>query len=426
MTLTPAGYLPRIVDAQIERALQAFGAVCVEGPKWCGKTWASLAHASSVYYVGDPARGFQNRDLAQLDPSFVLAGDEPRLVDEWQEVPALWDAVRFEVDKAGRRGRFLLSGSSTPQLKGIMHSGTGRIASIRMRPMSLFESGDSAGAVSLAGLFEGPLEARATGDVELATLARLIVRGGWPGALGMDVALAAELSRGYLQQLCEQDINRIDGRMRDPHKMQLLVRSLARNESTIANNSTIRRDMLQFDDDTLSPDTLADYLAVLYRVFAVVDQPAFDPNMRSSARVGKKPKRHLADPSLAAAALGADAAALIGDLKTFGFLFEALCERDLDIYAQANGGRLLHYRDGDGREVDAVVELPDGRWGAFEVKLGAHQIDDAARSLLSLRAVIERQGARTPSVLAVVCGLTSFAYTRADGVVVVPITALRD
>ena len=426
MPLTPAGYLPRIVDAQIERALQAFGAVCVEGPKWCGKTWASLAHAASVYYVGDPARGFQNRDLAQLDPSLVLAGDEPRLIDEWQEVPALWDAVRFEVDKAGRRGRFLLSGSSTPQLKGVMHSGTGRIASIRMRPMSLFESGDSTGAVSLAGLFEGPLEARATGDVELGTLARLIVRGGWPGALGMDVALAAELSRSYLQQLCEQDINRIDGRTRDPHKMQLLVRSLARNESTIANNSTIRRDMLQFDDDTLSPDTLADYLSALYRVFAVVDQPAFDPNMRSSARVGKKPKRHLADPSLAAAALGANPEALIGDLKTFGFLFEALCERDLDIYAQASGGRLLHYRDGDGREADAVVELPDGRWGAFEVKLGAHQIDDAAHSLLGLRAAIERQGARTPSVLAVVCGLTSFAYTRPDGVAVVPITALRD
>lgn len=425
--LTQEGYLPRLIDAQIVNALQVFGAVCVEGPKWCGKTWALLNQAESVYYVGDPSGDFQNRRLAEMEPSIALAGSEPHLVDEWQDVPPIWDAVRHEVDRSPRKGRFLLSGSSTPQRKGIMHSGTGRIGTLRMHPMSLYESGDSSGTVSMRSLFDEPLRALQTGEVSLEQLCRLIVRGGWPGNLGAPEEICGLVPASYIRQVVEQDANRVDGGHRDPYKMNLLIRSLARNESTLASNATLRRDMTQFDDDTLSDITVSDYLEVLYRLFAVYDQPAFDPNMRSSVRVGKKPKRHLADPSLAAAALGATPKRLMGDLNTLGFLFEALCERDLTIYAQACGGKLYHYRDGNGREIDAVVELPDGRWGAFEIKLGANQIDAAATSLIKMREVFGAEShARVPSILVVICGLTSFAYTRPDGVMVVPPTALRD
>lgn len=362
-----------------------------------------------------------------MEPSAALIGDEPHLVDEWQDVPPIWDAVRYEVDRFPRKGRFLLSGSSTPQRKGIMHSGTGRIGTLRMHPMSLFESGDSTGAVSVRSLFDVSLRAQQTGSVSLEQLCHLIVRGGWPGNLDVPAELCGLVPTSYIKQVAEQDASRIGDKHRDPYKMGMLIRSLARNESTIASNATLRRDMTQFDDDTLSEVTLSDYMETLYRLFAVYDQPAFNPNMRSSVRVGKKPKRHLADPSLAAAALGATPAHLMGDLNTLGFLFEALCERDLAIYAQACGGGLYHYRDGNDREIDAIVELPDGRWGAFEIKLGANQIDAAAKSLVRMRDAIESEpNAKAPSILVVICGLTSFAYTRPDGVMVVPITALRD
>lgn len=425
--LTQKGYLPRLVDAQIARSMEAFGAVCVEGPKWCGKTWACLNQAKSAFFVGDPTGNFQNRRLAEMEPSVVLSGAEPRLIDEWQEVPAIWDAARFEVDKTTRHGRFLLSGSSTPQRKGVMHSGAGRIGTVRMYAMSLFESGDSSGAVSLRGLFDSPIESMPTGEVALERICELIVRGGWPGNLSATRETAQLVPASYLQQVIDQDASRVDGKHRDPYKTSMLLRSLARNESTMAANSTIKRDMTQFDGETMADNTLTDYLSALYRLFVVYDQPAFDPHMRSSVRVGKKPKRHLADPSLAAAVLGANVERLMGDLETLGFLFEALCERDLAIYAQAHNGKLYHYRDGNNREIDAVVELPDGRWGAFEIKLGANQIDKAATGLIKIKEAIEREPQGVPpSVLVVVCGLSSFAYTRPDGVMVVPITALRD
>lgn len=423
--LRQKGYRDRILDADIVRALEVFGAVCVEGPKWCGKTWAALNVARSVYYVGNPVGNFQNRHLAEMDPMLALQGETPHLIDEWQEVPGIWDAVRFEVDRSQKKGRFLLSGSSTPLSKGVMHTGTGRIATLRMHPMSLAESGDSSAQVSLAGMFEAPLKPVSTGEVSLSTLAELVVRGGWPGNLSVGADRAGDAARAYVEQVAESDASRIDGKTRDPHKMMLLLRSLARNESTLASNATLRRDIREFDDDDISDNTVSEYLAVLGRIFAIYEQPAFNPHMRSSVRVGKKPKRHLADPSLAAAALNATPARLMGDLETFGFLFEALCERDLMIYAQAAGGSLFHYRDALNREIDAVVELPDGRWGAFEIKLGANQIDAAAESLLVLKKDMESDPrAHPPAVMAVVCGLSSFAYTRPDGVMVVPITAL--
>lgn len=423
--LKQKGYRNRLIDAEIVRALEVFGAVCVEGPKWCGKTWAALNAAQSVYYVGSPAGNFQNRHLAEIDPMLALQGESPHLIDEWQEVPGIWDAVRFDVDQTQEKGRYLLSGSSTPINKGVLHTGTGRIATLRMHPMSLAESGDSSAQVSLAGLFDAPLPPVQTGEVSLSTLAGLVVRGGWPANINVAADRAGDAARAYVKQVVERDVNRVDEKMRDPHKMMLLIRSLARNESTLASNATLRRDIREFDDDDISDNTVSEYLAVLGRMFAIYEQPAFNPHMRSSVRVGKKPKRHLADPSLAAAALNVTSERLMGDLETFGFLFEALCERDLMIYAQAAGGSLFHYRDALNREIDAVVELPDGRWGAFEIKLGANQIDAAADSLLALKRDMENDPrAVPPSVLVVVCGLTSYAYTRPDGVMVVPITAL--
>lgn len=427
MSLRQQEYRNRLVDTKINTMLDAFGAVAVDGPKWCGKTWTALNHGNSVVYVGDPAGNFQNRRVAQLDPALVLNGEAPRVIDEWQEVPALWDAVRFAVDQSTQRGRYILTGSSTPNFKGVIHSGAGRIGVIRMRPMSLFESGQSSGDVSLSAMFDHPLESRPTGEVTLSSLIEHVIRGGWPGVIGLSQNAAREVSEGYLSAVTHDDISRVDGVNRSPHRVMMLLRSLARNEATVASNKTLKNDMQEYEDDALDEKTIADYLEVLRRLFLVDEQPAFNPNMRSSVRVGKMPKRHLADPSLAAAALGATAETLANDLNTFGFLFEAMCERDLRVYAQCAGGELYHYRDGRGREIDAVATVPDGRWAAIEIKLGAHQIDEAASKLLALqRDMHDDPRATPPSILCVVCGMTSYAYTRPDGVCVVPITALRD
>lgn len=425
MSLTEEGYLPRVIDDQLTAKLRTYGAVCVEGPRWCGKTWASLNQAESVTYIGDPKGNFQNRRLAQMDPGLVLEGARPHLVDEWQEVPGIWDAVKFAVDRSRAKGSFLLTGSSTPHRKGVMHSGVGRIGMLAMRPMSLYESGDSSGVVSLRQLFRSPVPAKSTGEVGLRRLAELVVRGGWPANLGASLESAAELTRGYLSLTVEDDASRIDGVQRDPHKLMMLIRSLARNESSLASDATLRRDMLEYDDETLAPDTVTDYVRVLRRLFMLWEQQSYDPNYRSSVRVGKKPKRHLADPSLAAAALGMGVEELIGDLNTFGFLFEGMCVRDLAVYGGAMDATVRHYRDAQNREIDAIVELQNGDWGAFEVKLGANQIDDAAAHLVAMRSLMERDGkARPPKILVVVCGMSSAAYTRPDGVMVVPPTAL--
>ena len=427
MSLTRTGYRKRIVDEQLQKYLLAFGAVCIEGPKWCGKTWTALNHANSVCYISSPENNFQYRTMAQLSPDLVLAGESPRLLDEWQEVPALWDAVRYTVDQTQQRGQFILAGSATPNQKGILHSGTGRIVKIQMRPMSLFESGDSSGMISLKDLFSSPLIPVRTDEVSLTNLITLTVRGGWPGSIGLDDQLSLDLSKAYLKNVIEDDISRIDSVKRDTNKLQRLLRSLARNESTIASNRTLQRDMLQEMGETIDVDTVADYLNALQRLFLIEDQYAYDPNLRSTVRVGKSAKRHFVDPSLAVAALGATSERLLNDLNTYGFLFEALCIRDLRIYAESFGARLFHYRDGYGREIDAVIELPDGRWGAFEIKLGANQIDSAAKELLALKEFMEADPkAKAPDFLGVVCGLISFGYTRDDGVMVIPITALKD
>lgn len=419
-------YKPRIIDKTVAKYLSTFGAVCIEGPKWCGKTWTSSHHSNSEFLIGDPANNFQNRKLAEMSPSLVLEGETPRLLDEWQEVPPIWDAVRYTVDRRAEKGQFILTGSSTPKRKGVLHSGAGRIGKLRMRTMSLYESGESSGAVSLEDLCNGKLTPALTGEVDLRDLANYTVRGGWPGNLNVAQEDASLLPQSYLDAILDDDSQRIDDKKYDVAKMRLLLHSLARNESTTATKKKLLNDIREFDDETIDADTVTTYLDVFDRLFLLDNQPPFSANIRSSVRVKQAEKRHFCDPALACALLKATPDRLIGDLETFGFLFEALVERDLKIYAESFGANLFHYQDYNSKEIDAVIELEDGRWCAFEIKLGANQIDKAATELVALRNSIEQEGGIAPSVLCVICGLSNAAYVRPDGVFVVPITALKN
>ena len=419
-------YIPRIIDAAVERYLTTIGAVCIEGPKWCGKTWTSSYHSNSEFLVGNPDNNFQNRALAEMSPALVLEGETPRLIDEWQEVPPLWDAVRYIVDQRGKKGQFILTGSATPKRKGVLHSGAGRIGKLRMRPMSLYESGDSSGKVSLQELCEGKLTPAMTGEVDLRTLARLTVRGGWPGNLDIGDADISLLPGEYLDAVIDDDVNRVDETRRDSRKIRLLLRSLARNESTTATNRTLKNDIKEIDDEDIDVETVAMYLDIFNRLFLTDNQPPYSAKLRSSVRVKQAEKRHFCDPSLACALLKATPEKLIGDLETFGFLFEALCERDLKIYAESFGAQLYHYQDYAGNEIDAVIELPDGAWCGIEIKLGANKIEEAAGNLTRIRDEIVKDGGKLPSALIVLCGLSNAAYRRPDGVCVVPLTALKN
>lgn len=420
-------YLFRVIDNKIEEYLKTFGAVCIEGPKWCGKTWTSAYHSNSEIFIGDPAGNFQNRHLAEMSPALVLEGEKPRLIDEWQEVPPLWDAVRYKVDQTSEKGQYILTGSATPNHKGILHSGAGRIARLRMRPMSLYESGDSSGEISLEKLCRGEMAPVFTGEVDLRKLIGLIIRGGWPGSLQLSGEQAALLPSEYLNAVIDDDVYRMDGIKRNTTKMRLLLRSLARNESTTVTNKTLKNDIKEVDDEDIDVETVKEYLDIFERLFITDNQPPFSTGVRSSVRVKQAVKRHFSDPSLACSLLKVTSDSLLGDLETLGFLFEALCERDLKIYAESFGAALYHYQDYLGREIDAVIEMPDGKWTAIEIKLGANQIDAAAESLLKIkREIAADPKGKPPTVLCVLCGLANAAYQRPDGVFVVPITALKN
>lgn len=420
--MDPSQYRPRVIDELVEQYLQAFGAICIEGPKWCGKTWTAHMHAKSAFLVSDPAGNFQNRQLAQLDPSIVLDGQFPRLIDEWQEVPSLWDAVRFKVDDQAVKGQFILTGSATPKRRGVMHSGTGRIARLRMMSMSLYESGDSTGFISLKDICNSVYETKLTGEVQLRTIAALILRGGWPGSIGLSTKNAVLIPRMYLKNVVDDDVDKIDDTKRDKAKMRLLLRSLARNESTTVGKKKLKDDIIGVEKDSIDEDTITDYLDVFTSLFILENQKPYGASLRSSLSIRQAEKRHFTDPSFACSLLGiTQEDKLIGDLQTFGFMFEALCVRDLRIYAQAFGGELYHYQDYENNEIDAVIEMPDGSWSAFEIKLGANQIDAAAQSLLKIQAKFLKPA----SSLCVICGLSNAAYRRPDGVYVVPLTALR-
>lgn len=419
-------YKPRVIDGAVQKYLDTFGAVCIEGPKWCGKTWTSSYHSNSEFMIGDPSNNFQNRSLAELSPAIVLEGETPRLLDEWQEVPPIWDAVRYTVDQRAKKGQFILTGSSTPKRKGVLHSGAGRIGKLRMRTMSLYETGDSSGVVSLRELCNGKLTPALTGEVDLRDLANCVVRGGWPGNLDVPIENASILPQSYLDAILDDDSQRIDDKKYDVGKMRLLLRSLARNESTTATKKKLLSDIKDIDDETIDADTITTYLDVFNRLFLIDNQLPFAANIRSSARVKQAEKRHFCDPALACALLKATPDRLIGDLETFGFLFEALVEHDLKIYAESFGANVFHYQDYNNKEVDAIIELEDGQWCAFEIKLGANQIDKAAAALVELKNAITENSGIAPSVLCVICGMSNAAYVRSDGVFVVPITALKN
>lgn len=419
-------YRPRLIDNIIDSYLEAFGAVCVEGPKWCGKTWTSSYHCKSEIMLGNPDGNFQNRQLAQMSPLLVLEGETPRLIDEWQEVPQLWDAVRYKVDQSGNKGQFILTGSATPNHKGILHSGAGRIAKLRMRPMSLFESGNSSGDISLKDICESRIEPKISGEVDLRKLIDFIIRGGWPANQETTLKQAAYLPIQYIRAVLDDDVYRIDNVKRDKHKMELLLRSLARNEATTVTNKKLKNDIKEIDDEDIDVETVSAYLDVFQRLFLTDNQKPFEAKLRSSIRIKQAEKRHLSDPSLAAALLNATPEMLLNDLNTLGFLFEALCERDLKIYAESFDAELYHYQDYNNNEMDAVIAMPDGKWCGFEIKLGANQIDMAAENLIKIKNEIKASGGIAPDSLCVICGLSNAAYQRPDGVFVVPITALRN
>ena len=423
--LTPNGYKQRLIEKKLDELIQVFGAICIEGPKYCGKTWTARSRSKSAAFIGDSTNNFQTRTMAQISPDLILEGERPRLLDEWQEVPPLWDAVRFEVDQDNNKGKFIMTGSATPNHKGIMHSGTGRIAKLGMRTMSLYETEDSSGKISLKELFENTFKPTFTGEVQLDKLIYYCVRGGWPANIDVPLPICGEIAKQYLKTVVDDDMFKVDGVKRDSRKVWALLHSLGRNESTLVSMAAIERDVSAIDGIKIDGNTIVEYLNVLNRLFIIDDQPAFNTKLRSKRRMLKAAKRHFIDPSLAVAALGATEKMLLNDLNTFGFIFESLCEHDLKIYAEYNNAQMFHFRDEKGNEADAIIEFPDGTWGAFEIKLGANQVDAAAKELLKLKSIFEREGENPPKVLCVICGLTNMAYKREDGVYVVPITALK-
>ena len=420
-------YKKRIADDKIEHYLKLFGAISIEGPKYCGKTWAGRYHSKSeILLHKTTGEQSNNVELAKMSPSIVLEGEKPRLIDEWQEATNLWDEIRIDVDKSGLKGQYILTGSSTPNRKGIAHSGAGRYGKIHLRTMSLYESGDSTGDISLEDLCNNNFKGKATGEVDLRNLARLIIRGGWPGNLEYSAKDASEAVEEYINLIIDDDLYRLDGINRDKHKVRLLLKSLARNESTTVSNMTLKKDINEKDNEDIDIDTLASYLNALDKLFLLDNDEPFSANVRSSVRVKQSEKRHFADPSIACSLLNIkEENRLINDLETFGFLFEAMVERDLKIYADSFNAKCYHYQDYQDKEIDSVIELENGEWCAFEIELGANQIEKAASDLVSLKKQIENENGKAPSVLCVICGLTNAAYQRPDGVYVVPITALK-
>lgn len=420
-------YKKRVVDSLIERYLKIFGAICIEGPKWCGKTWTSSYHAKSEFLVGDPSGNFSNRLFAEVEPYTVLEGETPRLIDEWQEVPSLWDATRAYVDRKTEKGQIILTGSSTPQEKGILHSGTGRIKNIRMNTMSLYESGDSSGVISLKDLCEQKFQPKIFDEVSLERLAYLIVRGGWPGNIDVDVTECAELAIGYMENVIKTDLRKLDKDVDyNEQKAKLILKSLARNESSTVSNQKILNDIIENDSESISKNTLVKYLNAIGRMFLFNNQEPFSSNIRSSLRVKQMEKRHFADPAMACAMLKLTPKKMLNDLNTMGFMFEALVERDLSIYAQALNAKLFHYQDYKGNEIDAVIELEDGNWCAIEIKLGLNKAEEGASNLIKVCDDIVANGGKAPLIKCVIYGVGNIAYQNSAGVYILPITALKD
>jgi predicted AAA+ superfamily ATPase len=412
-------YLPRVVDAELDARLAAAGAVVIEGPKASGKTETARQRATSSVLLDVDENA---RRAAAVDPSLVLEGSTPRLIDEWQVEPRLWNQVRRAVDDRGVPGQFVLTGSSVPADDVARHTGAGRFSFLRMRPMTLFETGHTNGAVSLAAVLAGEPPRSDDPGLTVADLAARITSGGWPAQHGRRVVDAARAARDYLEQVRQVDVSRVAGSRRDPARIERLLRSLARNTATEVAVTVLAADA-GGGDGPLDRHTVAEYLNILDRLMIIEDQPAWAPHLRSRANLRTSPKRHFVDPSLAVAALGAGPDRLLGDLNLLGLLFESLVIRDLRVLAQPLDGQVLHYRDNYGVEADAVVQLADGRWAAFEIKLGAGLVDEGAEALLRFRSAVDTRKSGEPAVLGVIAG-TGFGYVRPDGIAVIPVGAL--
>jgi predicted AAA+ superfamily ATPase len=418
-------YLSRLCDTELQLALKSAGAVLIEGAKWCGKTSTANNAAKSVVYMQDPDNTQSYQAMADTKPSLLLKGNNPRLIDEWQVAPVLWDAVRFEVDKRAERGLFILTGSAVPPENVTAHTGTGRISRMIMRPMSLFESLESNGQISIGALFNGKQkETDAISDLTIEQIAFLICRGGWPASIGQEKETALRMARDYVEAIIHQDISRVDNIEKNPERVRLLLRSLARNISTIANYQTIKQD-IEATDISISDKTISTYINALRRIFVVEDINAWSPSLRSKTAIRTSEKRHFVDPSLATAVMRINPEGVLADFEYFGFLFESLCTRDIRIYAQANDADVFHYRDKTGLEADLIIRQRNGKWAAIEIKLGNKQIEEAAQNLLALSAKIDEEKMGKDAFLMIVTG-GQYAYQRNDGIWVVPIGCLRD
>ena len=423
-----AKYKQRIADRILERKVLGKGAVLIEGPKWCGKTTTAKQLAKSVLDLGDSAVLKQSSGLIEISPKTLLDGDTPRLIDEWQALPPIWDSIRSEVDRRGEPSQFILTGSSVlPEADETVHSGTGRFATIKMRPMSLYESGESTGIVSLKDLFEGkPIEVQQS-ELDVEEIAFLTCRGGWPWATIISKKVALDQAFDYVDSVIQRDIQRVDKVKRSAERAKLLLRSYARNISQQVSYGTIKKDMLSNDASTLDEDTVADYIKALKKLFVIEDLAAWNPNIRSKAAIRTSDTRHFVDPSIGTAILGLGPKDLINDLKSFGFFFEDMVVRDLRVYAEALDGELYHYRDSSGLECDTVLHRRNGSYALMEVKLGGEQnIEDGAKSMLALAENIDTDKMLAPSFMAVIVGVGQYAYQRKDGVYVIPIGCLKD
>lgn len=421
-------YRPRIADKILERKLKGKGAVLIEGAKWCGKTTTAEQQAKSILYMSEPGKVEQNIQLATLNPKLLLKGDNPRLIDEWQIAPQLWDSIRFESDHRHQFGLFILTGSSVPpDMSKIVHSGTGRFAWLRMRPMALWESGESSGDVSLSSLFDGNHDIAGLSNLDMERMAFITCRGGWPSSVEMSDDIALDQAFDYIDAVEHRDIQRVDGVTIDPGRVHRLLRSYARHQGGQVTNPTIRQDLIENEGESLDVDTIASYIKALKNIFVIEDVEAWNPNLRSKTAIRSSDTRYFTDPSIATAALGIGPNDLIADLNTFGLIFETLCIRDLRTYSEALNGGVYHYRDKNGLECDAVIHLRDGRYGLIEIKLGGDKlINEGATTLRELADKIDTTKMKKPSFMMVLTAIGDYAFRREDGVLVVPIGCLKD
>lgn len=423
-----AEYKQRIADRILERKVLGKGAVLIEGPKWCGKTTTAKQLAESVLDLGDSSVLKQSSQMIEISPKSLLEGATPRLIDEWQALPPIWDSIRSEVDKRGEPSQFILTGSSVlPDADETIHSGTGRFAHVMMRPMSLFESGESTGSVSMRDLFDGEVMDVQENSLEIEDIAHLTCRGGWPWATLISKNVALDQAFDYVDSVIKRDIQRVDKVRRSPERARLLLRSYARNISQQVSYATIRKDMLSNDASTLDEDTVADYIKALKKLFVIEDLAAWNPNIRSKAAIRTSDTRHFVDPSIGTAALGLGPKDLINDLQSFGLFFEDMVVRDLRVYAEALDGELYHYRDSNGLECDTVLHRRNGSYALLEVKLGGEdKINEGAACMIELANNIDTDKMPAPSFMAVIIGVGKYAYQRKDGVYVIPIGCLKD